>query len=359
MNKIALFGAGKIGSTITSFLSGSGRYHVSVADLNEERAQQVAAGKNAKGFRLNLNSKDETKKLLTGVQAVISALPFHLNAIVAELARDLGIHYLDLTEDVKNTAIVKELARGASSAFLPQCGLAPGFISIAAASLIHDFEKIDSIKMRVGALPIFPSNAFKYNLSWSTEGLINEYAQLCEVVLDGKKQLVQPLEGLERFSLDGSEYEAFNTSGGLGTLAETLEGKVKSLNYKSIRYPGHREIVYFLMNDLKFKDNQPELCKILDNAIPATKQDKVIIFVEVTGTEKGRLMQKTFVKTVYNQDLYGEHFGAIQVTTASGICAPLDLLLSGKLKQSNELIKLEDIPMDVFLQNEFGKVYGS
>ncbi|MFX9180922.1 saccharopine dehydrogenase C-terminal domain-containing protein, partial [Acinetobacter baumannii] len=94
-----------------------------------------------------------------------------------------------------------------------------------------------------GALPLYPTNGLKYNLTWSTDGLINEYCNPCEAIVDGQMREVLPLEGLEHFSLDGLDYEAFNTSGGLGTLCETLEGRVDSLDYKTVRYPGHREIV--------------------------------------------------------------------------------------------------------------------
>ena len=100
--------------------------------------------------------------------------------------------------------------------------------------------------MRVGALPQFPTNALRYNLTWSTDGLINEYCNFCEVIHDGRRLEVLPLEGLEHFSLDGVRYEAFNTSGGLGTLCETLAGRVRTLNYKTVRYNGHRELMQFL-----------------------------------------------------------------------------------------------------------------
>ena len=95
--------------------------------------------------------------------------------------------------------------------------------------------------MRVGALPQFPTNALTYNLTWSTDGLINEYCNPCEAIHDGERMHVLPLEGIEHFSLDGVRYEAFNTSGGLGTLCDTLDGRVRELNYKTIRYQGHRD----------------------------------------------------------------------------------------------------------------------
>jgi saccharopine dehydrogenase-like NADP-dependent oxidoreductase len=358
MFTISLFGAGKIGVSIATLLSNSGRYSVRICDIDESRAKEIAEKlPNCSGHKLNVDDSSLSLKLLEGSQAVISALPFYANPAVAECAHKAQVHYLDLTEDVEVTKKVSSLAMTAKSAFLPQCGLAPGFISIAAAYLSSKFEKVDEIKMRVGALPIYPSNAFKYNLTWSTEGLVNEYAKPCEAIDDWEKQIVRPLDDLETFSLDGAEYEAFNTSGGLGTLCDTMLGKVRKLNYKSIRYPGHRDIVKFLMQDLRFKEKQSDLVKILEEAIPSTKQDKCIIFVEVSGEESGKFTQRTYASTVYNQVLHGVHFGALQLTTSSGICTPLDLLLTGKLNKQEGLIKLEEIPLTLFLENEFGIHY--
>ncbi|WP_225974751.1 saccharopine dehydrogenase family protein [Arachidicoccus ginsenosidivorans] len=108
---------------------------------------------------------------------------------------------------------------------MPQCGLAPGFISIAAYDLCQQFDSLQSVRLRVGALPQYPVNRLKYNLTWSTNGLVNEYCNPCDAIVDGKRTQVLPMEGLEHFMADGIDYEAFNTSGGLSALAEVLDGK--------------------------------------------------------------------------------------------------------------------------------------
>ncbi len=124
----------------------------------------------------------------------------------------------------------------------------------------------DSVRLRVGALPQYPSNALNYNLTWSTDGVINEYCEPCEAIVNGVLRDVPPLEEREEFSLDGVTYEAFNTSGGLGTLCETLEGKVRNLNYRTIRYPGHAAIMQALLNDLRLRDRRDVLKDILEHA---------------------------------------------------------------------------------------------
>ena len=210
--------------------------------------------------------------------------------------------------------------------------------------------------MRVGALPEFPSNALNYNLTWSTDGVINEYCEPCEAIVNGQLRETQPLEELEEFSLDGILYEAFNTSGGLGTLCETLAGKVRNLNYRTIRYPGHAAIMKALLNDLRLRDRRELLKDILENAVPITLQDVVIVFVTVSGMRAGQLMQETYANKIYAAPMGGRVRSAIQITTAGGICAVLDMLSAGEIPQSG-LIRQEEIGLKAFLANRFGKVY--
>jgi saccharopine dehydrogenase-like NADP-dependent oxidoreductase len=358
MFKVALFGAGKIGAAMTSLFGSSGRYQIKLCDSDLGRAKQVAAGWScAEAVTLNLSDKAGAEKILAGCDAVLSALPYYCNVDVAQLAAKAGVHYFDLTEDVATTKAVSEIASTGKVFMMPQCGLAPGFISIAAAHLFNSFDKVDTVKMRVGALPIFPSNLLKYNLTWSTDGLINEYGNMCELVEDGVLKQAFPLEGYERFSLDGCEYEAFNTSGGLGTLCETLKGRVRCLDYKTARYPGHRDLVAFLMNDLRFNEDRETLKRVFERSIPATAQDKCIIFVEARGWVGERFVQKTYASTIYNTTVGKEHLSAIQLTTASGICAPVDMVLTGKLKVERGFVRCEQISLTDFLDNEFGRYY--
>ncbi len=256
--------------------------------------------------------------------------PITRPALIAEAAKSAGAHYLDLTEDVASTRAVKQLSVGARTAFIPQCGLAPGFITIVASDLAARFDVLHDVRMRVGALPKFPSNALNYNLTWSTDGVINEYCEPCEAIVNGQLRETQPLEELEEFSLDGILYEAFNTSGGLGTLCETLSGKVRNLNYRTIRYPGHAAIMKALLNDLRLRDRRELLKDILENAVPITLQDVVIVFVTVSGLRGGQLMQETYANKIYAAPLGGRVRSAIQITTAGGICAVLDMLAHGQ-----------------------------
>ncbi len=191
-----------------------------------------------------------------------------------------------MTEDTTVTEEVKYIAQDAETAFVPQCGLAPGFISIAANSLMKEFDDCHHARLRVGALPQRANNALQYSLTWSTDGVINEYGNPCYGIESGKPIVLKPLEGREVIQIDGCEYEAFNTSGGLGSLAELYTGKIKTLNYKTMRYPGHCEKMRLLMNDLKLNEDRDTLKRILERAIPKTYQDIVIVYVLLRALNK-------------------------------------------------------------------------
>ena len=367
MHNILVIGGGKIGSVVADLLVDTpeqGGYRVTVADRSAATLAQITASGNPRLKTLLLDVADPVAlcDALQGRFAVLSAAPFHLTLKVAQAARGAGVHYLDLTEDVASTRAIREIARGEAGAkpvaFIPQCGLAPGFISIVAADLARQFDSLDSVRMRVGALPAYPSNALNYNLTWSTEGVINEYCEPCEAIVDGQQREVPALEEREEFSLDGVLYEAFNTSGGLGTLCETLAGKVRTLNYRTIRYPGHAAIMKALLHDLRLKDRRDVLKDILERALPTTMQDVVIVFVTVAGLRDGRLQQDTYARKIYSHVLAGKMRSAIQITTASSLCAMLDLLAAGELPRHG-FVRQEDVPLAAFLANRFGRVYAA
>jgi len=356
MKNIVVIGAGKIGSTIARLLAHSGDYQVTLADRSAEQLALVEKHEAISVAEIDISDAAAMVGLLTGKFAVLSAAPYHLTIAIAEAASRAGVHYLDLTEDVESTRRVKAIAETASTAFIPQCGLAPGFISIVANDLASRFDTLDSVRMRVGALPQYPSNALNYNLTWSTDGVINEYIEPCEAIVEGHLIEVPALEEREEFSLDGVTYEAFNTSGGLGTLCETLKGKVRTLNYRTIRYPGHAAIMKALLNDLGLRHRREVLKDIFENALPSTLQDVVIIFVTVSGRKEGRLVQETYANKVYSAVVAGRMMSAIQITTASSICAVLDMLAKGELP-SKGFIRQEEIGLDAFLKSRFGHHY--
>lgn len=361
MKDILVLGAGKIGALISGLLAESGDYRVQLADARPGAAADVANAHgldNIMAFDLDADNKEVLAAHIARHKptALVSGLPYYCNIAVAEIARENELHYFDLTEDVQVTAAVRKIAEDSKQVFAPQCGLAPGFVSIAANELIKHFDSLKSVKLRVGALPQHPNNVLKYSLTWSTDGVINEYGNLCNAIVDGEETVVLPLEGLEEIAIDGKLYEAFNTSGGLGSLAETYGDQVVTMNYKTIRYPGHCEQMRLLMNGLKLNHDRETLKRILENSVPQTLQDVVIIYAAVTGSQDGELREENYVNKVYPQVVAGRLWSAIQITTAAGICSVIDLVLSDTDNYSG-FVAQEQFRLDDILNNRFGEYY--
>lgn len=360
MHSVLVVGAGKIGSLISVLLANSNDYKVYLADINIDAPHLQRLKANTSHLELvKLDAQDSPAMAeflrKNTMQTIISSLPYYCNIAVANIAKDFNLNYFDLTEDTLTASTVTELSKQVSSAFVPQCGLAPGFISVVANELMERFETLDTVKMRVGALPINISNALQYTLTWSTDGLINEYGNLCNGIDNGQEVKLMPLDDLEEIKIDGLTYEAFNTSGGIGSLADTYYGRVKNLSYKTIRYPGHCSKIRFLMNDLKLNYDRDTLKRILENTIPKTGQDVVLVYVSVTGQQDGFYSEENYVKKFYPKKINGQQWSAIQLTTASEICAVVDLVNQSKKYQG--LVKQEQFSLQDITSNRFGQYY--
>ncbi|HTQ08015.1 MAG TPA: saccharopine dehydrogenase NADP-binding domain-containing protein [Polyangiaceae bacterium] len=360
MHPVLVLGAGKIGRTIACLLAATEDYDVTIAEKDEAALRHLRRAPRVRTLVLDATDPSALASALKGRESVISALSYAHNPLVAEVALEAGASYFDLTEDRETTRRVRAVAERARSGqvFVPQCGLAPGFISIVAHELTRGFDRLDSVFMRVGALPRFPSNFLKYNLTWSTDGLINEYCNPCEAIHEGTLREVLPLEGLEHFWLDGVRYEAFNTSGGLGSLCETLAGKVRELNYKTIRYQGHRDYMAFLLTELRLSEERALAKQILERAVPVTFQDTVVTFSTVSGWRNGQLVQVSDARRIVNSVVHGENWSAIQLTTAAGLCVMLDLHRQGALGDRG-FVRQEQVKLEAFLGNRFGEYYRS
>lgn len=352
---VGIVGSGKIGQTIAALLNASSHYKVTLMDRDLEALKTVKQSGVAIQ-QVDASDAEEIAKYAVGLDAIISAAPFFLTPSIAKGAALADAHYFDLTEDVASTQTVRQIAETASTVFMPQCGLAPGFVGIAGAYLMRQFDKIDSLSLRVGALPLFPTNALKYNLTWSTDGLINEYCNPCDAVVHGALTKTAPLEDLETISFDGVDYECFNTSGGLGTLAETLAGSARSVSYRTIRYPGHRDIIKMLLSDLGLERRRDLLKEVFETALPRTDQDVVLVFCTATGMQNGAFREQSFVNKTVAREINGHHWSAIQITTAAGVCSVVDLVRTKTLPQAG-FVAQEDVQLTDFLGTEFGRLY--
>lgn len=352
--KILILGAGNIGTAIAHLLQSASDYQIVLAD-------QLLSNKTDKKIEYitcDIRDADTLDHIFDAHQfdAIISSLPYYCNVAIAQKAKKHHLHYFDLTEDVKTTAEIAVIAADADTAFISQCGIAPGFINIVAFDLMRHYDHVDEVKLRAGALPQNSSNALHYALTWSTDGLINEYGNPCEALVDGKQCIVNPLENLEEIVLDGVVYEAFNTSGGVGSLSKSCVGRVNNLNYKTLRYPGHCEKVKFLMTDLNLNHHRDILKNMFEETIPKTQQDVVIIYVSATGKKNNKLIENSYTKKIYPVTVNNQLLTAIQLSTASSVCALVDMVLTKKYSLSGFVMQ-EKFSYQDFIENRFGKYY--
>ncbi|NND73532.1 MAG: L-lysine dehydrogenase, partial [Ilumatobacter sp.] len=283
-------------------------------------------------------------------------LPYHCNIAVADAAHAAGIHYFDLTEDVPTTAHIRTLADTAQGLMAPQCGLAPGFVGIVGASLVERFERCRSVRMRVGALPQHPTGLLGYAFNWSPEGVVNEYLNDCEVIEDGVYKLVSPMEWHENLYVNGTRLEAFTTSGGLGTMCETYLGRVENLDYKTMRYPGHMDLMNFFFHELLMRERRELAGEILTNAKPQVDDDVVYVHVASEGTIDGRLQRVEFVRAFFPRVIAGNRATAIAWTTAGSVVGVIEMVRDGALPASG-FLKQEDVPLDALLATATGQLF--
>lgn len=352
INQVAVFGLGKVGELVAVMLGESGfkviGYDASPRDLPSVEHSEFEVRP------LDVTDDAGLRESLRGVDAIISCLPYSLNVAVAEAAADTGVHYFDLTEDVPTTNRVIELADGASVAFAPQCGLAPGLIGIIGASIAKTFDEIGSIELKVGALPQNPTGLLGYAINWSPEGVVNEYLNDCEVLRSGHRQMVPAMTGQERVFIGGIELEAALTSGGLGTMCQTYEGRVRRLDYKTMRYPGHFDQMHFLFDELNLR-NQPELVgKMLVDAKPPVNDDIVYIHAAVEGVKAGQPFRENYVRGYKPLDISGRIWRAISWTTAASAVSVVELVADGVLPAAG-FIKQEDITLEQLYSTQAGR----
>lgn len=351
MKNVLVIGMGKVGSLVGVLLSK--KFEVKGLDKRQPSIQlpfEVITG--------DVSDIAFLEKTLPDFDAVASAMPYNLNLDIAKIAHKNGIHYFDLTEDVPTTNAIMELAKTSTAVMAPQCGLAPGLIGIVGAHLAKRFTKLRDIELRVGALPRYPNGLLGYSFTWSPAGVINEYINDAEVIHNGVKKTVTSLDGLEYIQIEGNEFEAFSTSGGLGTMCDTYEGKVDTLNYKTIRYPGHAKLMKFLLYELILKEKRELVEKILTEAKPPVQEDVVYVYAVVEGWKGEEIAREEFYEAYYPIEIDGQHWRAISWTTAASIAAVIEMVADGKLPQKG-FIKQEEIDFDAYLSTENGKFYSN
>lgn len=245
--KIAVIGAGLMGrAAVYDLARTDGVDKVGVFDIDQALARQIAesfgSGK-AQGDALDASDEDATARVLHHYDAAVSCVTYRHNVGLTRAAIESRCHLVDLggnNDVVRSQLELDQQAEGAGIIVIPDCGLAPGMVSIMVADGVARMDQVSSVMIRVGGLPQSPRPPLNYQLVFSAEGLLNEYWEPCLILEDGKKKTVNPMTAVEELEFDGiGRLEAFYTSGGTSTLPDSYEGTIDFLDYKTIRYPGH------------------------------------------------------------------------------------------------------------------------
>ncbi|CCQ72144.1 saccharopine dehydrogenase family protein [Magnetospira sp. QH-2] len=355
-NRVVIAGAGRVGLTIAQMFSKDPRYAVTLVDPveNQVRKAQALGHETVEGCATDTEAME---RLLNGAAAVVEAGPDFIAAPLAQVAREVGCPYVDLTEDYITAAGVAAIAEGAQSPFVPRCGIAPGYISSVVASMARESGEDAEIRAYVGVLPVQKTNRLGYGNLWNIGGLVKEYLNPCQAIVSGKKTALSPLSQYEQLTINGQALEAFATAGSLDELADQLEGRLKTLVFKTLRFPGHLDYIRFLLEDLGLAHRTDMLENLLMNGLPIIETDQVIIFVTARfkrTSDTGNLIhERSFHQIIPSRRREdGSQAGALAVASAAHACSVVDILCSGT-EQRGGLLRHQDIDLPQLERSPF------
>jgi lysine 6-dehydrogenase len=380
--KLLVIGSGMMGSAAAYDMARQQDVlSVTLADADLKRARDVAARINhihgdrkVKAVVLDASSERAATQLMKGHHAALSAVPYFLNLGLARAAIEARCHFADLGGN--NTVVRQELALSAKAekrgvAIAPDCGLSPGMASILGGELVHRLGgRADALRLYVGGLPEKPMPPFHYQLVFSVEGLINEYVEPARILRKGKLVTIEPLTEPEEFHMAGfSPLVAFHTSGGTSTLPETFEGRVGECFEKTLRYPGHFDLLcelkaLGLFSSEKMKIGKVDIApralmsKIFEGKFASKGPDVCIMRLEahesvrspgVRGLLGGRLKGRVATFTLVDHYDPKTDMSAMMRTTAFPASIVLQMLASGAISKRGGVLQERDVPADLFL----------
>ncbi|RDE15267.1 MAG: saccharopine dehydrogenase [Candidatus Thorarchaeota archaeon] len=365
--KIGILGSGQMGRGAAFDLARQDAVEqLLLADINLKCAESLAkeTGSKAKAVKVDARNREQLEGFFGGVDAVISAVSYTVNVLHTEVAIETGTHMCDLGGGwtiVQKQIEMNNQARDAGITVVPDCGLAPGMVSVLARHGIEYLDRVESVKIRVGGLQQEPRPPLNYSLIFSVEGLINEYVEPCVALRDGKVVLEDPLVGFEEiyFPEPFGKLEAFNTSGGTSTLPYTYQGKVGNMDYKTIRYPGHGHKVWCLMKlglmssnpiDVEGKKVRPRkmLETLLEKNLPPAGKDVTLIRIMVEGW-KGTESRNIEYEII---DYFDETTGLTSMmrTTSFPAAVTAMMMADGRISERGVLTPERCIPPELFMK---------
>lgn len=372
-HKIFIAGAGGIGQAAGLLLREWADFETDlyIGDINENNLRQTKEILIAKSEKsgavetINMADKTALQTALQNCEVLLDCLPGEQAPRMARFCKEFGLHYANLTEYVAQTDEIVSLAKNAETGFILQTGLAPGFINILAMSLYQKFvrefetEQLERIGMKVGAMTRYAHAPHFYGFTWSPIGVATEYVKPCRTIRNFQVSEQPALSETEQIRINGCDYEADLTSGGAANLTDFFAGKVRSLDYKTLRHPGHFDWARLQLRELPNDETRPaHLLKIMQREIPHVEEDFVLVHASVEGfdrTDVRRRLEKSFRMDAI--EISGQKLRAIQTTTAAPLVECAAMLLSGKYKG---VIQQSQIEPDEFLNGKFiSRVYGT
>lgn len=338
---------------------------VILADKDEARAKSVAKtlGNKATGRQIDVAYYVDVVEAMRGVDVVLGATSYQHNVLLTNGAIEAGVHFCDLGGNMDVVYKQMELdarAKQAGVLILPNCGLAPGMACAIAAGAAKKFSSVDEIHIRVGGLPQHPQPPLNYQLVFSPEGLVNEYLEPAERLHNGELQTIASMLDVEEleFPQPLGKMEAFNTSGGASTLVHMFKGKVKEVDYKTIRYKGHCEKFKMLL-ELGFGSAEPIVLgdktftarelfeQMLLKKLPMNGPDIVLMRVSLKGTLDGAQKELTYEMLDYfDKNL---HMTSMMRTTAFPTSIIAQMAANGTIKERGVLPPEQCVPLEPFL----------
>lgn len=358
--RFLVFGAGMMGRAIAfDLVKSRGKGSVTVVDGNAKACKEIEAWLGVEAHRLDAKDKG-IDRLLADSDAAIAAMHYALNLDLTKRAIAAGAHFCDLggNDDVVSGQLaLAPKARKAGVLCVPDCGLAPGMAGILGAHLASKLDSVDELTMRVGGLPQHPVPPLNYQLVFSVGGLINEYKERCKVLRNGKVTLVDPMDEVEELEFKGiGRLEAFTTSGGAAWLPEMFRGKVKKLDYKTIRYPGHAVIIRSILR-LGLADEEeiapgitPRKVLEMQMARNLVGDDEDLVLVRVTASGKSKNRKKTLGLDIIDKHDRKNGITAMMRTTAYPTSIIAQMIVDGRIPERGVMTPEMCVPGDALIR---------
>jgi lysine 6-dehydrogenase len=365
-----VLGAGLQGSACAfDLLRSPGVEAVTIADLHVDEMppflEKLRSDARLRALALDARDHGAVLALMREVDACMNALPYYFNFDMARLAAEAGCHYADLggnTEIVFQQLELDEQAKRNGVSIIPDCGLAPGMVNILAAAGIAELDEAQDLRIRVGGLPQHPEPPLNYQIVYSIEGVLDYYTTMSSVLKNGEPQEVEALSEVERvrFPEPIGELEAFHTAGGLSTMAWTHSGQLRNMEYKTLRYPGHadmmrtiRELGLLSVEPIQVGSQQVVPREFFIAAVePKLRKtgspDLVALRVEVDGL-KGGVPTRVAYELVDRMDPQ-TGVSAMERTTGYSLSITGQMQADGRIARKGAFTPDQGVPADHYMQ---------